>query len=82
VVRLIDQLEQRELITRASDPTDRRRHRIALTPAGRELLRDIAPITESIEAAHLSALSVAERRTLATLLARVLESQDRARAGV
>jgi MarR family transcriptional regulator, lower aerobic nicotinate degradation pathway regulator len=81
VVRLIDQLEQRGLITRAPDPTDRRRHRIELTPAGRKLLRAIAPITESIEAAHLKALSAAERRTLAALLQRVLESQDRARAG-
>jgi MarR family transcriptional regulator, lower aerobic nicotinate degradation pathway regulator len=80
VVRLIDQLQGRELITRASDPTDRRRHRIELTPAGRKLVRVITPITEDIEAAHLKSLSAAERRTLATLLQRVLESQDEARA--
>jgi DNA-binding MarR family transcriptional regulator len=80
VVRLIDQLEARGLVTRAADPTDRRRHRIELTPSGRKLLRAIAPITEAVEAAHLSALSAAERRTLATLLQRVLESQDRGRA--
>jgi DNA-binding MarR family transcriptional regulator len=77
VVRLIDQLEQRGLVTRAADPTDRRRHRIELTPAGRKLLRAVTPITEDVEAAHLSALSAPERRTLATLLQRVLESQDR-----
>ncbi len=77
VVRLIDQLEQRGLVTRAADPTDRRRHRIELTPAGRKLLRAVTPITEDVEAAHLSVLSAPERRTLATLLQRVLESQDR-----
>jgi DNA-binding MarR family transcriptional regulator len=80
VVRLIDQLEQRGLITRAPDPNDRRRHRIELTPAGRKLVRVITPITEDIEAAHLKPLSAAERRTLASLLKRVLESQDRAGA--
>lgn len=81
VVRLIDQLEQRGLITRSPDPTDRRRHRIELTPAGRTLLRAIIPITERVEDAHLNTLSAAERRTLAHLLQRVLESQDQARAG-
>jgi DNA-binding MarR family transcriptional regulator len=81
VVRLIDQLEQRGLVTRAPDPTDRRRHRIELTPAGRKLVCVITPVTEEIEADHLGALSVAERRTLAALLQRVLESQDRAHGG-
>lgn len=81
VVRLIDQLEGRGVITRAPDPTDRRRHRIELTPAGRKLVRAITPITEEIEAAHLKALSAAERRTLTNLLERVLESQDTDRAG-
>ena len=81
VVRLIDQLEGRGLITRASDLTDRRRHRIELTPAGRKLVRVITPLTAEIEAAHLQALSAAEQRTLATLLRRVLESHDADRAG-
>jgi DNA-binding MarR family transcriptional regulator len=80
VVRLIDQLEGRGLVTRAADPTDRRRHRIELTPAGAKVVRAVAPVTEDIEAAHLNALSAAERRTLAALLRRVLESQDRARS--
>jgi DNA-binding MarR family transcriptional regulator len=81
VVRLIDQLERRALVTRAADPSDRRRHRIALTDAGRTVLRGASPATEAIEAAQLQALSAAERRTLTTLLQRVLESQDGARAG-
>lgn len=80
VVRLIDQLERRDLVTRAADPTDRRRHRIELTPSGRKLLRAIAPGAEDVEATHLKALSPAERRTLATLLQRVLDSQDEARS--
>jgi DNA-binding MarR family transcriptional regulator len=79
IVRLIDQLEQRGLVTRAPDPTDRRRHRIELTPDGRKLVRTVTPVAERVEAAHLETLSASERRTLGDLLRRVLEAQDRAR---
>jgi DNA-binding MarR family transcriptional regulator len=79
VVRLIDQLEDRGLVTRAPDPTDRRRHHIELTPAGRKLLRLMAPIVERAEEEHLSALSNTERRTLTTLLQRLLDSHDQSR---
>lgn len=78
IVRLIDQLEHRGLITRAADPADRRRHRIELKPAGRRLLEVTVPITEAIEAQHLQTLSASERRQLATLLERILAAQDAA----
>src|ERR1700753_1863599 len=41
-VKLLDQLQERELIGRARDPADRRRHVLSLTPAGRDTL---APAT-------------------------------------
>lgn len=81
VVRLVDQLEGRGLVTRAADPTDRRRHRIELTPAGRTLLRQLAPIVGRADEETLSALSNTERRTLTSLLQRLLDSQDQARVG-
>jgi DNA-binding MarR family transcriptional regulator len=76
VVRLIDQLEGRGLVTRASDPTDRRRHRIELTPTGRRLVRRVIPAVERVEEEYLSALSNTERRTLTSLLQRVVDSHD------
>jgi DNA-binding MarR family transcriptional regulator len=76
VVRLIDQLEHRKLVTRAAEPNDRRRHRIELTEAGRALLQTVIPVTQDVEQAHLAGLSPAERRTLIKLLNRVLETQD------
>jgi DNA-binding MarR family transcriptional regulator len=79
VVRLIDQLQRRGLITRTPHPTDRRRHEIELTADGRELVAAVSPIISDIEAAHLDALSVKDQRTLATLLLRVLDSQDSTR---
>jgi MarR family transcriptional regulator, lower aerobic nicotinate degradation pathway regulator len=79
VVRLIDQLEQRGLVTRAIDPRDRRRHRVELTPAGRRLLRRATAAAQRMEEEYFSALSAAERQTLTSLLQRALESQERPR---
>jgi DNA-binding MarR family transcriptional regulator len=81
VVRLVDQLEARGLLTRTPDPTDRRRHRIDLTPAARKLLRQLRPSVERADDAALQALSSAERRTLSALLERVLDSHDQAHTG-
>lgn len=78
VLRLIDQLEGRELLTRSPDPTDRRRHRIELTPGGRKLLRHVETAIERAEDDYLRALSNTERRSLITLLQQVLDSHDRA----
>lgn len=76
VVRLIDQLEEHQLVTRAPEPGDRRRHRIELTEPGRTLLQTVTPLIQEVEAAHLTGLSANERRTLAKLLRRVVETQD------
>jgi DNA-binding MarR family transcriptional regulator len=76
VVRLIDQLEERKLVTRAPEPGDRRRHRIELTESGRSLLQTVTPLTQEVEDAHLTGLSAEERRTLVKLLRRVVETQD------
>jgi DNA-binding MarR family transcriptional regulator len=76
IVRLIDQLEHRGLVTRAADPTDRRRHRIELQPAGRKLLEATVPIVQAIETQHLHPLSASERHQLGALLRQVLDAQD------
>jgi DNA-binding MarR family transcriptional regulator len=78
IVRLIDQLEHREPVTRASDPTDRRRHSIELTGAGDMLVKTVTPMIEQVEAAQFEALSSDERRTLTVLLERVVASHDQA----
>lgn len=80
VMRLIDQLEGRGLVTRAPDRTDRRRHRVELTAAGRKVLRHVATVIEHAEDEYLSALSNADRRALTALLQRVLDSHDQSRA--
>ena len=43
VTGLIDRLERRGLVRRADSATDRRAYRVALTPAGQKLIREILP---------------------------------------
>jgi DNA-binding MarR family transcriptional regulator len=78
VVR-IDHLEDRGLVTRTQDPDDRRRHQVALTPAGRALLDELRPIAAHSQKGFLDALTAAEQKTLISLLRRVLSANDAAR---
>jgi len=79
LVGRIDHLEARGLVERAKDPIDRRRHRVRITPDGRALLDELRPHAERSQEQFLSALSDAERRTLTTLLRRVLDANDASR---
>ena len=61
-------LEQDGLITRTTDPDDRRRVHVALTPAGREAFDRHGQHEGRAEAALLDALSRTDQRRLADLL--------------
>ncbi len=79
LVGRIDILEERDLVTRTQDPDDRRRHRVALTPAGRTLLNRLRPVAKQSQKGFLEALTPAEQRTLISLLRRVLSANDAVR---
>jgi DNA-binding MarR family transcriptional regulator len=68
---MTDRLEERGLVERRPDPQDRRVKQLALTEAGRRLRRQMARRLGS-HFPGLHRLNDAERRTLASLLARVL----------
>jgi DNA-binding MarR family transcriptional regulator len=74
VVGLLNELEQRELVTRRRDPSDRRRHIVELSTKGEEALADAYVRLESVEEDLLAALSVEERTTLHDLLVRAVGS--------
>jgi DNA-binding MarR family transcriptional regulator len=76
VVLLLNELEQLGYATRQRDPSDRRRHLVHLTPAGREALRASVPKQAAIEDQLLAALDADERRTLCNLLTRALRSVE------
>jgi DNA-binding MarR family transcriptional regulator len=72
VVGLLNELEERELITRRRDPTDRRRHIVEMSPRGEaELCRAYTRI-RLVEDDLLSALSAEEKTTLYHLLVRAV----------
>src|SRR5665213_2351474 len=64
VVGLLNELEQRELITRRRDPADRRRHNVELSTKGEDALAVAYARLGLVEDHLLSTLSAAERATL------------------
>jgi DNA-binding MarR family transcriptional regulator len=76
VSRLVDELAQAGLVTRTSDPTDRRSAYAELTPLGAERLREAAPLyLAGIEELFSRHLTGTELDVLATALWRVHEAQ-------
>jgi DNA-binding MarR family transcriptional regulator len=72
-VLLLNELEGSGFATRQRDPTDRRRHIVELTEAGRQALEHAEQAQQTIEGDVLAALSASERATLRDLLSRALE---------
>jgi DNA-binding MarR family transcriptional regulator len=76
LVLVLNELEAAGQAERRRDPTDRRRHIVAITPAGRRALVRAEQGMASIEDEVLGALGADERASLRELLARALEAED------
>jgi DNA-binding MarR family transcriptional regulator len=74
VVGLLNELEERELITRRRDPADRRRHIVELSPAGSGEVTQTFDKLAEVEDDLFRGLTGAERATLYELLARTVDS--------
>lgn len=72
VVGLLNELEERGLITRRRDRADRRRHIVSLSPGGADELARTCSQLGLVEDEVFSALSGEERVTLHELLVRVV----------
>ncbi len=80
VVLLLNELEDLGFVTRRRDPSDRRRHLVELTPAGRTALAGAEHAQETIEDDVLQGLDSSERAILWQLLARALRGAEPDRA--
>ncbi|MEA2593285.1 MAG: hypothetical protein QOD62_3116 [Actinomycetota bacterium] len=72
VVGLLNELEERELITRRRDRSDRRRHIVEISQRGKEELCLTYTRLRLVEDELLSALSAEEKTTLYHLLVRAV----------
>ena len=80
VVLLLNELEDCGHLIRRRDSEDRRRHRVHITPAGRQALQRAASAQGDIEDDVLQALDADERATLCKLLTSALRGAEHAAA--
>jgi len=79
VTGLLDGLEREQLVSRHSDPDDRRRIHVRLTAAGQALAARLFDQQSRWIASLFADISVRERRQLGTLLHRVWSRTDAGR---
>lgn len=76
----LDVIEERGLVRRTRDRVDRRRQLVELTDEGVALQRRLWLVAEQSQDSFLGCFTQDERRTLTTLLRRLVDTDDRARA--
>jgi len=75
LVALLDELQERDLIERRQDRTDRRTYALHLTAAGQNMTEQIGRIAREHDDAICAALNNEERRQLNGLLSRIANQQ-------
>jgi DNA-binding MarR family transcriptional regulator len=73
MVRVIDQLEEYDLVTRVRSATDRRRYDLTLTDKGRDVLDHWDVIAREVDGEFYGVLSEAQQRQLEKLLHKLAE---------
>lgn len=73
MVVLVDALEREGLVERGTKPGDRRAHAVDFTAKGRRVLAQGRKIEEAAQNAFLSGLDAEQRRTLFSLLGRLVQ---------
>lgn len=77
VARMIDRLQEADLVERRADPADRRAWRLFLTKRGETLVEQLIPFSSETIAVALDGVSEAERATVHAVLARMRTNLSR-----
>lgn len=75
ISKLADRLLAKALVARRDDPDDGRAHSLALTPAGRRLVPELARLADANDAACFESLTARERAAIAAALRKVAASR-------
>jgi DNA-binding MarR family transcriptional regulator len=75
LVILLDELQDRGIIERRDDPSDRRSYSLYLTEKGKAVLESVKKIAKEHNESICEGLNTRERKTLAELLSRVVKLQ-------
>jgi DNA-binding MarR family transcriptional regulator len=76
LTRLVDAMEQKDLVARRRDAGDARAVMLRATAAGRRLTERLLPIAERYEAVALAGFSAAETKTLKAALRRLYVNME------
>lgn len=79
--RMIDRLQDAELVERRADPADRRAWRLYLTAKGEDLIERLRPFALDTFAAALDGISVEEQAVVKTALDRMRANLSRRSTG-
>lgn len=74
ITRLVDRLEKKRLIERTRSRVDRRKSMLSLTSSGKAALKEAVKIATPKAVAMWKGVSEKERRTLATVVEKVLKN--------
>ncbi len=72
MVKLIDSLEERELVYRGTNPSDRRSYQVSLTPKGHKTLRQAARRVKKVQDEFLAPLSDGEWQSMRQSLLKLI----------
>jgi len=75
--RMVDRMQEADLIERRQDPSDRRVWRLFLTDKARRLLEDLQPLGREVMALALDGIAQEERDELRRLLDRIRQNLAR-----
>jgi DNA-binding MarR family transcriptional regulator len=76
LVGILDELEERGLIERRRDPTDRRRHLVTPTADGKRMLRKLRAIAKQVDDDFLAPLDAKQREALHSLLLELMSHHE------
>lgn len=77
VCRMVDRLQEADLVERRADPADRRSWRLFLTAKAHDLLAQLRPLADALIGDALEGVSEAEQVALRAMLERIRQNLSR-----